>query len=414
MTYRENSVNGRIAFVRFAGGNREIFTINPDGSGLRRVTTNSANDRSPSFSPDGRTIAFTSYRGGRWGIYVMNADGTGERSVTVGGGLIVDSGDALDFSPDGERIVFSGSTGVDADIYSIGVDGVGLAQLTDRPGSEYQPAWSPDGDRIAFITSERKIWIMNADGSGLTQLVPGFAGTQHDPAFSPDGLTIAFQGGVVDQQDLYLVGVDGSGLAALTSTPVHEGNPAFSPDGKKLVFLTSQGGSVGLEVIGIDGSGRAQVTPLGLDIDPDWAPAGPNTLPTASSQSVTLPEDGTRIISLTGSDPDGDPLAFRITNLPANGFLYDGVGPGGHRITAGELPYTVVDPGRRVTYVPVANFNGADNFRFRTRDGIADSNLATVSIARDGGERRPRFSTASATSRTSKARVLAGDLHRLP
>ena len=106
-----------------------------------------------------------------------------------------------------------------------------------------------------------------------------------------------------------------------------------------------------------------------------------NSPPVATAQSVALNQDTTSTVTLTGTDPDNDPLRFKITALPANGKLYDGTGTGGHLIAAGELPYALTGAGDKATYQPNGNYFGSDSFAFKANDGVADSTAAaTVSI----------------------------------
>src|SRR5215213_7230688 len=161
--------NGKIAFER----DNEIFLMNGDGSGSAPLTTDGIAKRDPVVSADGRLVAYSYDRN----IYVINANGTGARAVTTAG----ENDQSPAFSPDGKRIAFTrGSGGLD--IWVVNVDGTGLTDLTNDPeGSETDAAWSPDGSRIAFTRSGCTrgtneggvcVYVMNADGSNPTLLTP--------------------------------------------------------------------------------------------------------------------------------------------------------------------------------------------------------------------------------------------------
>ena len=155
---------------------RLLYVVNADGSDRRLLGRGHA----PTWSPDGRKIAFRSDRDGNGEVYVVNADGTGLRRVTRN--QASDSGPV--WSPDGRRLLFTRFGDGNSDIYSVGADGSGARNLTPdvrpaRVGRDSSPAWSPDGTKILFVgqrDGRYDVWVMNADGSGkrnLTQLRGG-------------------------------------------------------------------------------------------------------------------------------------------------------------------------------------------------------------------------------------------------
>ena len=104
--------------------------------------------------------------------------------------------------------------------------------------------------------------------------------------------------------------------------------------------------------------------------------------PVANAQSVSVNTGSTATVTLTGSDPDNDPLRFKVTSLPGHGRLYDGAGTGGHLIAAKELPYALTGAGNTATYLPDAGYSGPDAFQFKANDGQLDSiAAATVSVS---------------------------------
>lgn len=129
-----------------------------------------------------------------------------------------------------QQIVYVGSHGaLSGQIVLMNSDGSGALQLTSGPAASTDPAWSPDGTRIAYVASDQ-IWIMNADGSGAFQLTTG-AG----PTWSPDGNRIAYS----TSSRIAVVNVNGSGFEWLTpSDPADHGDysPAWSPDGTRIAF----------------------------------------------------------------------------------------------------------------------------------------------------------------------------------
>ncbi len=123
----------------------------------------------------------------------------------------------FDSNKDGERIAFASNKGDDIDIYVMNADGSDVRQVTDEPGGDSFPAWSPEGTKIAFQRFRGEtfdIYLINADGSGLRQLTSDPA-TDRFPAWSPDGSRITFSSDRNGQSDIYVMNTDGSGVARL-------------------------------------------------------------------------------------------------------------------------------------------------------------------------------------------------------
>jgi dipeptidyl aminopeptidase/acylaminoacyl peptidase len=138
--------NGRIAFTENPFGDSkddEIYTILPDGSDRRQLTSTTDGASNPAWSADGTKIAFNCVHGFTFEICTMNADGSGLRQLTPTDGL---DGSQPVWSPDGTKIAFL----TNRDIYVMNADGSGVSRLTNDAYIEFAPAWSPDGTKIAF------------------------------------------------------------------------------------------------------------------------------------------------------------------------------------------------------------------------------------------------------------------------
>src|SRR5215212_1117799 len=281
----------KIAFYSAPDGDTfDIYTMNPDGSGVTQLTT-AGSEFAPAWSPDGSKIAFQSHRDGNTEIYAMNANGSGQTNLTNSPG----HQGYPDWSPDGSKIAFhsDGSDGSTFDIYTMNVDGSGVTQLTTT-GTERFPVWSPDGSKIAFQShgdGNAEIYAMNANGSGQTNLTNS-PGQDEFPDWSPDGSKIAFHSAPDgDTFDIYTINPDGSGVTQLTTTGT-ERFPVWSPDGSKIAFESQRDGNAEIYVMNANGSGQTNLTNgPGQDEFPDWgvsAAAPPDTTnPTVGTVAPT-------------------------------------------------------------------------------------------------------------------------------
>ena len=279
------SASGRIAFDSRRDGNREIYAMNADGSGVTRLTDNDASDTFPRWSPDGQRIAFDSRRDGNWEIYVMNADGSGVTRLTDN-----DANDGYpSWSPDGQRIAFMSDRDGNLEIYVMNADGSGVTRLTDNEANDGVPSWSPDGRRIAFRSyrdGNFEIYVMNADGSGVTRLTDNDADDGR-PSWSPDGRRIAFESGRDGNWEIYVMNPDGSDVTRLTDNDASDRYPSWSPDGGRIAFHSSRDGNWEIYVMNADGSDVTRLTDNEAnDLYPSWSPGTTGT-PPGTAQAPT-------------------------------------------------------------------------------------------------------------------------------
>ena len=188
--------NGRIVFVSDRDGNKEIYAVRADGTGLVRLTTNSFQDYDPAVSGDGVSVAFISDRDGAPELYTMNIDGTSPLRLTTNLVTIVESHPS--WAPNKSAIVFAGLSGTDSEIYTIKPTGGVLTNITNNTTAfDANPAWSPGGIKIAFDSTNRggdagtEIYTMNNDGTLVTKLTT--TGTDSNPSYAPDNKTLTFQ-----------------------------------------------------------------------------------------------------------------------------------------------------------------------------------------------------------------------------
>jgi hypothetical protein len=167
-----------------------------------------------------------------------------------------------DLSPNGRQLLVAKGAGGNWDVFGMNPDGSNARRLTDHTAVDYQPVWSSDGSRIAFVSTRdghQEIYTMRPDGSELTQLTRGTAHNS-EPAWSPDGRSIAFRSERDGKPQVYLMSADGSGQRALTRDTASAGAPAWSPDGRKLLFSSTRNGHGEVHVMNADGTGATQLT----------------------------------------------------------------------------------------------------------------------------------------------------------
>jgi Tol biopolymer transport system component len=316
--------SSKIAFNSWDGGTAAIYVVNPDGTGLTKLTPQGQDDRRPAWSPDRSKLAFVR---NIFELWVMNsdghnrvrltnrlADGNGTFRWSPDGSMIafetndemveceldgvpsmcslpqiwtmrsdgsnvrkVADGADPSWAPDGRRIAFA----ADGEIQVANADGTGRRTLTDQPRGAFRPAWSPAGGRIAFVTLVQRarevteILVMKEDGTQVSNLTSG-RGADSEPVWSPDGSKIAFN--TFDplpegaNGEVAVMNPDGTGRTVLTNNPASDGAATWSPEGDRLAFMRKSWGqptALDVYVINVDGTGERNLT-NNPEITDDW------------------------------------------------------------------------------------------------------------------------------------------------
>ncbi|MGZ9221400.1 MAG: hypothetical protein ACXW4Q_04780, partial [Anaerolineales bacterium] len=281
---------GQIAFASARSGLPQIFLSNADGTTLTQLTTMENGACQPSWSPDGSQLVFispcsrraeffeTAYR--ESSLYLVNSDGTGQKSLTTVPGSDFEPA----WSPDGKRIAFTSVRDGNKQIYVLDVNSLAITRLTNaNPDIESsQPAWSPDGKLITYMVkrvSTYQVWAMTDTGQENVQLARnGQALWDFLPVWSPDGKTIFFNQRWSNPTRPWLMKVNYEDLElepTRLNFPVPIEDVELSPDGLWLVFEGRDNGTGNWDIyfMTIAGSGRTRLTTdPEVDFDPAWRP----------------------------------------------------------------------------------------------------------------------------------------------
>ena len=225
------------------------------------------------------------------------------------------------------RIAFESERDGNVEIYVMNADGTGLTNLTNNAAGDWIPVWSPDGSQIAFASGRdgisTEIYVMNADGTSQTRLTSNSAGDWW-PAWSPDGSQIAFESERDGNGEIYVMNTDGTSQTRLTSNPARDFSPAWSPDGSQIAFASDRDGNDEIYVMNADGTGQTRLTNNpGRDISPAWSPDGFQIAfeweRDGQFEVYVMNRDGTGQTNLTNNpsgdhkpawSPDGSHIAF--------------------------------------------------------------------------------------------------------
>lgn len=236
LTGDEGDLQTRIAFVLKKGAFSDIYTINYDGTGLKKLTSHQSIVSSPRWSPDGRYLAFTSYSSGRPAVYLSAIKTGEERKVAAFGGLNLCGG----FSPDSRKLLLTLSKDGNEEIYALDISTLSLTRLTRNFAIDVSPAWSPDGKKIVFVSDRSgspQVFMMDADGGNVERVT--YEGNYNtSPSWSPSGRRIAYEGLIDHKFQIFSVDEKGDNLIQLTFDDTNSEYPSWSPSGRQIVFCS--------------------------------------------------------------------------------------------------------------------------------------------------------------------------------
>jgi hypothetical protein len=257
-------IQGLATNCSLAGSNPRTVTV--AGPGLTRVAL--------SISCLGDLILFST------GSFLATIREDGSSFSPIVSSIANFYGDSPTWSPDGLQIGFHGGA-LNSDIYRMNPDGSGIVPVTNSPGDDFRPAWSPDGNLLVFSTRRHggiDIYTIQPDGSNGLRLTPDTTpGADEGGSWSPASDRIVFESTRDGDGEIFVMNGDGSGAIQLTSDTTADFRPAWSPDGDQIAFVTARSGAgqSKLYLMNADGSGQHQLSPDSLVVDyPAWSPDG--------------------------------------------------------------------------------------------------------------------------------------------
>jgi len=270
-------VGTRIVFVSNRSGAKEIWVMNWDGTGQRPLTHYGSITTFPSASPDGRIVAFTTWAGGSPAIQLFSLD-TGRKLPFYYPRASMEG--FVSFTPDSKQVVFSSSLGGGpAQLYMSNVDGSGLHRITASGAIEVEPKINPKTGTDLVDVSGRsglpQVYHMSMEGTDVERLSGG-TGEATNPAWSPDGEHIAFawtRGFEPGNYNIFVMDVASRQVTQLTSNEGRNENPGWAPDGAHIVYASKRGGRSQIWVMNADGSGKHPLTDAGNNEKPVWVNA---------------------------------------------------------------------------------------------------------------------------------------------
>jgi eukaryotic-like serine/threonine-protein kinase len=367
------------AAVLFSGrgddGPATTTALSPVNASFMQLTDFAGTEREPSISPDGVFIAYAANSRTNMSasdVYLLRLGGRNPINLTQSD----DYNETPAFSPDGQWIAFRSSRG-GGGIYVMGATGESIRRIADFG---FNPSWSPDGEQIVVATEAgnnprgrgtvAELWTIDVKGGGKKKI---YSGDAVQPQWSPDGRRIAFWAlphHGKGQRDILTISVSDGKAVPVTDDPHLDWSPAWAPDGRSLYFASDRGGSMNLWRVAIDpDSGIPSGSPQALTTPSPW------------SGEISIARSGGKLVFASRA---GDFNVHRIGFDPQTGTVSGPDVP----VTSGSALWIEIDSSPADSEVVMRSWSGNEDLYLIRPDGSAARQITDDAFK----DRGPRWS----------------------
>ena len=306
-----------IVYVSEVEGNPDVYTVDPDSGEIIAVQRSPNSEFGPTWSPEGERVAFVTGGAGSRDVNIVSLEGGADTVALSPGGDGDGSNEGAPlWNPEGDRVAYVSDAAGQTDIYVSVLESDNATRITSSEERKLLGDWSPDGQWLVFSrqgdSDKQGLWLRNPAGVNLLQLTDG---ADSDPAWSPDGDVIAFVRDDFGNRDIYLIrpedGEDWRGKVVeerWLNSPEEEHSPSWAPNGDTLAFVSTRDGNAEIYVAeaGEDAPpGRLTINEA-ADTDPVWSPDGERiafvTDLFGETEILVMDADGTNQQRLTHND----------------------------------------------------------------------------------------------------------------